>query len=173
LWIEWNDAVHKQVIYESGSSASPDPDSAGMRVVFYCAGQQAVVRGLARTFWSDPSIDGERNVVLSPLETHFDLSGDFAPDADVPAMLLGELAGVTDAEDAGVSALLECVAFGFDSMTDGPVTIAPPRSRQINIGPLSMALSRLLLGMPLFFWPSSSYLTHGTLRDHSPSLAAR
>jgi hypothetical protein len=114
LWIEWNDAVHKQVVFESRSSANPDPGAAGRQVGILLRATTFGHKGVARTFWSDPSADGARDVVLSPIETHFDLGGDFVPGADVPAVLSGELAGITDAEDSGVSALLDCVRFRFD-----------------------------------------------------------
>jgi hypothetical protein len=114
LWIEWNDAVHKRVVYESGSSTSHDPGGAGRQVGVLLRATTNGRSGLARTFWSDLSAEGERDVVLSPIETHFDLRGDFAPGADVPGVLSGELASVTDDEDAGVSALLDCVRFRFD-----------------------------------------------------------
>lgn len=114
LWIEWNDAIHKQVVHESGSSANPDPGAAGRQVGVLLRATACGRTGVARTFWSDPSMGGTQDVVLSPIETHLDLNGDFAAGADVAAVLRGEFAAITDAEDAGVSALLDCVRFRFD-----------------------------------------------------------
>jgi hypothetical protein len=116
LWIEWNDSVLKQVVFESGSSASPDPDASGRQVGVLLRATPSGHKGVARTFWSDPSAEEAREVVLSPIETHFDLRGDFGSGADVLAVLSGEFASTADAEDAGIAALLDCVRFRFDDL---------------------------------------------------------
>lgn len=114
LWIEWNDAVHQQIVFESGSCANPDPDARGRQVGVLLRASPSGQRGVARTFFSNHSANEQSEVVLSPIETHFDLRGEFAPGADVEGVLSGALASVSDDVDAGVDALLECVRFRFD-----------------------------------------------------------
>jgi hypothetical protein len=114
LWVEWNDAIHQQVVCESGSSANPDPDAQGRRVGVLLRATPSGQQGVARTFCSASSVTDQNEVVLSPIETHFDLRGEFAAGEDVEAVLSGAFASVSDEVDAGVDALLECVRFRFD-----------------------------------------------------------
>lgn len=140
IWVEWNDAVHKQVVYEAESSAHLDSGAAGKTVGVLLRASTSGRTGVARTFWSDLPAEDGRNMVLSPIETHFDLGGNFGPGADVPGVLSGELASVTDTEDAGVSALLDCVRFRFDERWVNyyrAAAITPNQQRTAVLGSLA------------------------------------
>jgi hypothetical protein len=113
MWIEWNDEVHKRVIYETGSAADYDAASSGRRVGVLLDGSPDGYGAVTRTFWADAA-DACSEVTLSPLETHFDLRGEFAGAADVPGVLSGGFAGVGERDDAAMNCLLDHVRFRFD-----------------------------------------------------------
>jgi hypothetical protein len=113
MWIEWNDEVHKRVIYETGSAADYDAASSGRRVGVLLDGSPDGYGAVTRTFWADAD-DACSEVTLSPLETHFDLRGEFAGAADVPGVLSGGFAGVGERDDAAMNCLLDHVRFRFD-----------------------------------------------------------
>jgi hypothetical protein len=115
LWVEWSDAVHQQVICESGIVSERDPDAVGRRVGVLLRTSLTGRSATARTFWSVAAADEQCEARMSPLETYIELDGGFEPTKwDVDAMLRGQYAGVTHAGDAGVAALLERVRFQFD-----------------------------------------------------------
>jgi hypothetical protein len=114
MWIEWNDAIHRQVIYETSACKERDADAAGRQAGVLLRAAPNGLNAVARTFWSAESVSGKRELTLSPLETHFDLTGDFGAAEDFPAVLAGGLAGLRDSQDQGVTALLDCVRFKFD-----------------------------------------------------------
>jgi hypothetical protein len=114
LWVEWNDAIHQQVICECGIVPQRDPDACGRQVGVLLRASVDGRSALARTFWSTGMPDGQREAQMSPLETHIDLDGSFAPSVDPDAMLKGHYASVTHTDDAGVADLLERVRFQFD-----------------------------------------------------------
>lgn len=112
LWVEWNDEVHKRVIYETRSARSYDAAAAGRRVGMLLRGSPDGFTAAARTFWADAGETAE--VTLSPVETLIDLRGGFAAASDIPAMLAGGLAGIADTADEAMSSLLGHVRFRFD-----------------------------------------------------------
>src|SRR5271156_2931524 len=58
LWVGGRDAGHKKGIYEAGSAAKPDLGAAGRQVGVLLRGTSCGRAGVARTFWSDPSMQG-------------------------------------------------------------------------------------------------------------------
>jgi hypothetical protein len=113
LWVEWNDAVHKRVIYETGTVSEYDTAASGRRVGVLLQGTTDGHRAVARTFWVDAA-DEFAEVSLSPLETHIDLRGAPAPAADLRAALAGGFTTLTDPADSAMSSLLDHVRFRFD-----------------------------------------------------------
>lgn len=114
LWVEWNDAIHRQVICECGTVAQPDPDALGRQVGVLLHAAQGGRSATARTFWTASNEAGEREAQISPVETYLDLDDRFAPTVDASRMLCGDYASVTDCRDAGVAELLQRVRFRFD-----------------------------------------------------------
>ena len=113
LWVEWNDDVHKSVIYESGSAMDCDAGALGRSVGVLLRGTSDGLSAVARTFWSDAG-SNDLEVTISPIETHIDLRGRFAETADIQQVLSGGLAKISDTQDRAMSALLECVRFRLD-----------------------------------------------------------
>jgi hypothetical protein len=113
LWIEWNDEVHKRVIYETQSAADYDSDSIGRRVGVFLEGSPDGCRAVMRTFWADSTND-ETEVTLSPLETHIDLRGEFSGSSDISGVLAGGFVRVDEPDDAAMSCLLDHMRFRFD-----------------------------------------------------------
>jgi hypothetical protein len=114
LWVEWNDDVHQRVLYECGSTMTPDAGTTGRRVGVLLTASPCGRSGVARTFWNDSSAEGSAEVVLSPLETHIDLRAPLAVGSDFDRAMHGGFVGVTDGLDPGVAALMECARFRFD-----------------------------------------------------------
>lgn len=114
LWVEWNDAVHKQVIYETGTVAEHDAAASGRRVGVLLQGSADGHHAIARTFWVDAAADESAEVVLSPLETHIDLRGGHSPAADPSGVLAGGFVALKDTTDAAMTSLLDHVKFRFD-----------------------------------------------------------
>jgi hypothetical protein len=114
LWVEWNDAVHKQVIYETGAVADYDTAASGRRVGVLLQGSADGHRSVARTFWVDAAAEESADVVLSPLETHIDLRGEHSVAADFPGVLTGGFASLIDPADSAMASLLDHVRFRFD-----------------------------------------------------------
>jgi hypothetical protein len=116
MWIEWNDEVHKRVIYQTQSALDYDSASSGRRVGVLLDGSPDGYGAVIRTFWADAADSFE--VTLSPLETHIDLRGEFANAlanaSDIPGVLAGGFAGVAHRDDAAMNCLLDHVRFRFD-----------------------------------------------------------
>ena len=113
LWIEWNDEVHKRVIYETQSAAEYDSASIGRRVGVLMEGSPDGYRAVMRTFWADAANE-DTEVTLSPLETHIDLRGEFSGSSDISGVLAGGFVRVDQPDDAAMSCLLDHMRFRFD-----------------------------------------------------------
>jgi hypothetical protein len=114
LWIEWNDAVYKRVIHETHSAADFDMAAAGRRVGVLIEAATDGLSATARTFWVDAADDDASDVIMSPLETHIDLRGQFAEAASGADLLGGGFARVTDRGDAAMASILDHVRFRID-----------------------------------------------------------
>jgi hypothetical protein len=114
LWVEWNDAVHKRVIHESGTVSEYDTAASGRRVGVLLQGSTDGHRAVARTFWVDAAADESADVSLSPLETHIDLRGEPPSTTDLRGVLTGGFATLTDTADSAMTSLLDHVRFRFD-----------------------------------------------------------
>jgi hypothetical protein len=114
LWVEWSDEVHQRVIHDADSTRDFDFASAGRSVGVLLRGSADGLRSVARTFWANAK-GNEPDVTLSPVETHFDLRGQFAPPAGIERALWGEFAALSDTDDEAVSTLLAHVRFRFDA----------------------------------------------------------
>src|SRR3984885_10342575 len=101
LWIEWNDEVHKRVIYETQWAADYDSASIGRRVGALLEGSPDGYRAVMRIFWADSAND-ETEVTLSPLETHIDLRGGFSGASDIR---------IDQPDDPAMSCLLDHMRF--------------------------------------------------------------
>ncbi len=114
IWVEWNDDVHQNVIHATGSAADFDAGALGRRVGVMLHASADGRRALARTFWVDAAAGESSEVVLSPLETHVDLRGEFAEASEIGGMLAGGLGGITDPAHPAMASLLDHVRFRFD-----------------------------------------------------------
>jgi len=114
LWIEWNDEVHKRVIYATRAAAEYDAAATGRRVGALLQGSADGCSAIARTFWADAAADETSEVTLSPLETHIDLRGQHADAVDIATVLAGGFATLTDSADSAMTSLLDHVRFRFD-----------------------------------------------------------
>jgi hypothetical protein len=114
MWIEWNDEVHKRVMYETRSIMDHDAASSGRRVGVFLEGSSDGYAAVMRTFWSDAGVNETREPTLSPIETHFDLRGELADPSDISAVLSGGFAGIDHDADAAMNNLLNHVRFRFD-----------------------------------------------------------
>jgi hypothetical protein len=114
LWIEWNDEVHKRVVFESESASEFDAGAVGRRVGVLLQSSADGLAALARTFWVDAAGDESAEVTMSPLETHFNLRGEFAATPDGADVLSGGFLRVTAAADAAMTSLMDHVRFRFD-----------------------------------------------------------
>jgi len=114
MWIEWNDEVHKRVIYETRSAAEFDRDAAARKVGMLLQASADGFYAVGRTFWTNARDDEGAEVTLSPLETHIDLRGEFAQAPLDQDALSGGFIDVTDGEDPAVASLLDHVRFRFE-----------------------------------------------------------
>lgn len=114
MWVEWSDAIHKQVIYETGFSGSFDEESSTRRVGVLIQGGVGGRQAVLRTFWMDKVAYEAAEVILSPLETLIDLTGEFTQNAVFGEMQSSGLLRVCDDACETMSALLEHVRFRFD-----------------------------------------------------------
>jgi hypothetical protein len=114
LWIEWNDEVHKRVIYETRSAAELDREAAGRKVGVLLTASADGLKAVGRTFWTDAAADQSSEVTLSPLETHIDLRGEFAQAPAGLDALSGGFVDVTDSPDPAMTSLLDHVRFRFE-----------------------------------------------------------
>lgn len=115
LWVEWSDEVHQRVIYDTRSVRDYDATAPGRRVGVLLQGSRDGYAAVARTFWVDGGADDESEVVMSPLETHIDLRGEFAEASDIPGVLAGGFAAIAQADNPAMSSLLDHVRFRFDA----------------------------------------------------------
>jgi hypothetical protein len=114
MWIEWNDDVHKRVMYETGSITGYDATSSGRRVGVLLLGSCDCYGALMRTFWTDAGADETSEPALSPIETHINLRGELAQPADISEVLSGGFAGIGHDAEAVMNDLLNHVRFRFD-----------------------------------------------------------
>lgn len=115
LWVEWNDEVHQRVIYDTQSVRDYDAAASGRRVGVLLQGSRDGYAAVARTFWVDAGAEEDSEVTMSPLETHIDLRGEFVEASDIPGVLSGGFAAVTQQDDPALSSLLDHVRFRFDA----------------------------------------------------------
>jgi hypothetical protein len=113
LWIEWNDEVHMQVIYDTNASAY-DSAASGRRVGVFMQGSADGLRATARTFWADAAAEESCDVTMSPIETHIDLRGQLPYPSDVAGVLAGGYAALMNPADSAMSSLLDQMRFRFD-----------------------------------------------------------
>ena len=109
LWIEWNDDVHKRVICETHLAEGFGEAVTGRKVGVLLRASPNGLAAVARTFWVDAD---ESEVTLSPLETHFDLRGEFPPAEGDP--LAGAFIDATHSDSPATTTLLGHVRFRFD-----------------------------------------------------------
>ncbi|HEX3602619.1 MAG TPA: hypothetical protein VHU43_00910 [Steroidobacteraceae bacterium] len=120
LWIEWNDEVHKRVIHATQSNAEYDSASAGRKVGILLRASANGLTAVGRTFWADAAAGEENSVLtLSPLETHFDLRGEFADTKYDQDVLSGGFVDVTHSGNPATASLLDHVRFRFDDSWAG------------------------------------------------------
>jgi hypothetical protein len=113
LWIEWNDEVHKRVIHATQSTSEFDSEALGRKVGILLRASPDGLAAIGRTFWADSSIDENAEVTLSPLETHFDLRGEFET-GDSRDALSGGFIDATHGGNPATASLLGHVRFRFD-----------------------------------------------------------
>jgi hypothetical protein len=118
LWIEWNDEIHKRVIHATRSAAEFDTAAAGRKVGILLRASADGLGAVGRTFWADAAGEEGAEVILSPLETHIDLRGDFAGAADKD-VLSGGFLDATHSGNSSTAALLDHVKFRFDESWAG------------------------------------------------------
>jgi len=114
LWIEWNDEVHKRVIHETGSADGFDSAAAGRKVGILLRASANGLTAVGRTFWADAAADEHAEITLSPLETHFDLRGEFVDSKDTHDVLSGGFLNATHGGNAATASLLDHVRFRFE-----------------------------------------------------------
>ena len=114
LWVEWNDEIHKRVIYATRAAAEYDAAASGRRVGVLLQGSADGYSAIARTFWAESSAQETSEVSMSPLETHIDLRGRHPDAVDIAAVLAGGFAALTDCADSAMTSLLDHVRFRFD-----------------------------------------------------------
>jgi hypothetical protein len=162
MWVEWNDEVHKRVIYETHSVAEYDMAASGRRVGVLLQGSQDGYRAIARTFWVDNAADESSEVTMSPLETHIDLLGSNAEACDIPDILSGRFAGVTSSVDAGMASLLDHVRFRLDASWAAYYRAAatdPDVQRQVIHGALAAVARDIPLILAFFLLLSAKDAT--------------
>jgi hypothetical protein len=113
LWIEWSDEVHKRVIHETEATSEFDSAATGRKVGILLRASPDGLTAIGRTFWADAAADEYAQVTLSPLETHFDLSGAFEQLKSTDA-LSGGFVDATDGGNPATASLLGHVRFRFD-----------------------------------------------------------
>jgi hypothetical protein len=114
LWIEWSDEVHKRVIHETRSAAEFDSAATGRKAGILLRASADGLTAVGRTFWADAAADEHAEVTLSPLETHFDLRGEFADSQDSHDVLSGGFLDTTHSGNAATASLLDHVRFRFE-----------------------------------------------------------
>jgi hypothetical protein len=125
LWIEWNDAVHQEVIARCGVVARGDPDACGRRVGLLLEATPCGRAAVARTFWSAREA-GEDCAEVSPLEIHIHLDEKFEPAAETTGIFAGAYARLMDAHTPSAGDLLDRVRFRFDHKWSQYYEVAAP-----------------------------------------------
>src|SRR5258708_2866778 len=128
FWIEWNDEVHKRVIHATRSAAEFDSAAIGRKVGILLRASADGLTAVGRTFWADGAGDAPAEVTLSPLETHFDLRGEFADSKDKQDILSGGFIDATHGGNAATASLLDFVRFRFEASWAGYYWHAAPRA---------------------------------------------
>jgi hypothetical protein len=118
MWIEWNDEAHKRVIHEARAVADFDAAAAGRKVGILLRASANGLTAIGRTFWAGQASECAE-VILSPLETHIDLRGEFANAADTHDVLAGGFLDATDGGNSATASLLDHVKFRFDESWAG------------------------------------------------------
>jgi hypothetical protein len=118
LWIEWNDEVHRRVIHETRSTERFESAAAGRKAGVLLRASNDGLRAVARTFWVGAG-DEDAEVTLSPLETHFDLRGEFAQSPAAEDALSGELLHATHSGNPATATMLDHIRFRFDDAWAG------------------------------------------------------
>jgi hypothetical protein len=113
LWIEWNDEVHKRVVHETRSTSAFDSAATGRKVGILLRASANGLTAVGRTFWADAAVDEHAEVTLSPLETHFDLRGEFEAE-DTRDVLSGGFIDATHTGNPATASLLDHVRFRFE-----------------------------------------------------------
>jgi hypothetical protein len=114
LWVEWNDEVHKRVVYETQAAAHLDATASGRKVGVLLHASPTGLAAIGRTFWANSPDAENAEVTLSPLETHIDFSGEFAGGTQPNDILSGGFMDLTDAQNPATANLLNHVRFRFD-----------------------------------------------------------
>jgi hypothetical protein len=114
LWIEWNDEVHRRTIHETRSAAAFDSAAAGRKVGILLRASANGLAAVGRTFWAHTAADEHADVTLSPLETHFNLRGEFEDSKDSQDVLSGGFLDATHGGNAATASLLDHVRFRFE-----------------------------------------------------------
>jgi hypothetical protein len=114
LWFEWNDEVHKRVIHDTRAATQFDSTSTGRKVGILLSASANGLTAVGRTFWADAAEAEHAIVTLSPLETHFDLRGEFAGAKHSLDILSGGFLDATDSGNAATASLLDHVRFRFE-----------------------------------------------------------
>lgn len=117
FWIEWNDEIHMRVIHETQSNARFDAAAPGRKVGLLLQSCKNGFGAVARTFWLDAAAADCAEPTVSPLETHFDLRGQFAKSTQ--DMFSGGFLDATDGANAATAALFGYVKFRFDQSWSG------------------------------------------------------
>jgi hypothetical protein len=119
MWIEWNDEIHKRVIHATRSIAEFDSAATGRKVGTLLRASPDGLTAVGRTFWTDATSEEGAEVILSPLETHIDLRGEFAGVTTNGDVLSGGFIDATDSGNSSTAALLDHVKFRFDPSWGG------------------------------------------------------
>jgi hypothetical protein len=114
LWIEWNDEVHKRVIHDTRSATHFDSAAVGRKVGILLRASANGLTAVGRTFWANAAGDEPAEVTLSPLETHFDLRGEFADSNGTRDVLAGGFLDATHGGSQATATLLDHVRFRFE-----------------------------------------------------------
>jgi hypothetical protein len=165
MWIEWNDEVHKRVIYETQSAADYDAAAAGRRVGVLLQGSADGYAAVARTFWADAAADECAEVILSPLETHIDLRGRLTVANHVGGVLAGGWAALGHGNDTAMNCLLDHVRFRFDETWAAyyrAAAISPGAQRDVVHGSLAAVARDIPLVLAFILLLSAKDATRST-----------
>jgi hypothetical protein len=114
MWVEWNDEAYKRVLHETQSVPDFDAAAMGRKVGMLLRASADGLTAVSRTFWADARGDECAEVILSPLETHIDLRGEFADVALSQDVMSGGFVDATHAGNSATATLLDHARFRFD-----------------------------------------------------------